>query len=231
MASPREIAKCYLCGIDLREDVPPRAVNKWTRDHIPPEGFYPVPPPGNLLKVNCCDPCNNGYSHEDDFMRMIASCQMIETSESAAWIWREKVNPILDGRLDPERLKIVQTMRDSWVITPFGLRHIISYDQNRAKDWFIRVGKGLCRKREIDKDFSHSEFRATLLPLFDMPAVIAGMDPAQEFAAIGNDVFRCWYQPITMPPLIGRWIVVLYGGFAFLVAHGPAAPSTNSSSL
>lgn len=48
---------CVYCGIS----------EATTEDHVVAEGFFPVAPPEGYIKVPACEPCNNGFSRDEEY--------------------------------------------------------------------------------------------------------------------------------------------------------------------
>ena len=90
----KPVKRCYLCGVQIRkyklvpgEEPPP---DHQTRDHIPPEKFFPQPLPLNLLTVPCCTRCNNGFSHLDEQMRVFFAAEE-HANDAAKLIASQKI--------------------------------------------------------------------------------------------------------------------------------------------
>src|SRR5260221_7991451 len=72
--------KCYLCG----------STKNLTRDHVPPEGFFPPPKPTNLITLPCCEDCHRPLSLQDEAFRLwVAS--VANASDAGLWILRNRV--------------------------------------------------------------------------------------------------------------------------------------------
>jgi 5-methylcytosine-specific restriction endonuclease McrA len=57
----KSVGECVYCGV----------LGPVTDDHVPPRSFYPAIPPKNLITVPSCEPCNIGFSKEDDYVRLV----------------------------------------------------------------------------------------------------------------------------------------------------------------
>jgi hypothetical protein len=86
--------RCYLCDVPLKEyNVKPKEqtpADAFTVDHVPPEGLFPKPRPGNLIEVPCCFVCNNKHSGFDERLRIVASMPF-DRNEAGQRILDEKV--------------------------------------------------------------------------------------------------------------------------------------------
>jgi hypothetical protein len=49
-----------------------------TVDHIPPKALFPEPRPSNMMTVPCCRACNDSFSQDDEYFRLIlVSCYSV----------------------------------------------------------------------------------------------------------------------------------------------------------
>lgn len=42
-----------------------------TLDHIPPRALFAEPRPADLITVPSCQPCNVGFSKDDEYLRLV----------------------------------------------------------------------------------------------------------------------------------------------------------------
>jgi len=140
--------KCYLCGKDAD-----------TGDHIPPRGFFPKPRPSNLIKVPCCRSCNEAFSPEDDYFRMVLSSGL-NRSATGDYIWENKVLPNTVKRLPTEVDKILESCEDALIETASGPMDVVRFkiDPHRVNRYMVRLTKGLLRHYFPDYDYSQSRF-------------------------------------------------------------------------
>lgn len=73
--------KCIYCG-----------ENADSREHAIPQCFFPRPFPQNLITVPACIKCNNSYSSDEDYARIVlSSARTGENMPLAEQIWEQKV--------------------------------------------------------------------------------------------------------------------------------------------
>jgi hypothetical protein len=70
---------CYLGG----------ATDKLTADHVIPKFLFPEPRPSNLITEDACEPCNNGFSKDDELFAVYLS-KALGGKEAAKWVWKNK---------------------------------------------------------------------------------------------------------------------------------------------
>jgi hypothetical protein len=89
--------QCYLCGVELEKNV-----NR-TRDHVPPEGLFPLPLPSDLITVPACRKCNNSKCVDEEFFRLIATTGERPIAE-AVNVWNTRVvgSTLKKGRCRPQ---------------------------------------------------------------------------------------------------------------------------------
>jgi hypothetical protein len=62
-----------------------------TVDHIPPKALFPEPRPLNMMTVPCCRVCNESFSKDDEYFRLIlVSCQSV-SEDPAVQVVNEKL--------------------------------------------------------------------------------------------------------------------------------------------
>jgi len=54
-----------------------------TKDHVPPKCLFPLPRPGNLITVPCCEICNTKYGKDDERVRNLLTSLKTTEKHSA----------------------------------------------------------------------------------------------------------------------------------------------------
>ncbi len=201
---------CYLCG----------TVSDLTRDHVPPGGFFPEPRPTDLLTVPCCLKCNNGFSGDDDIMRLYLSAN-IARSAAGDWIWDNKVVPNTLRRRPATVEALMASMKDVQIQTSAGLVEATSYAVDHAciERFMIRTAKGLLTHHHPEYDYRNAEFEVRM---FDSnPERLRALEPVRDllpYYSRGNGVFQ-YRGGLTDTKKSGLWIMVFYTAALFLVSH------------
>jgi hypothetical protein len=85
MVKRRILTKCAYCGVDEADEVP------FTDDHVIPKCLYPATyRDSNLIVVDACEPCNNGFSYDEVHFRNV----LVLAGESNAPVkelWKTKI--------------------------------------------------------------------------------------------------------------------------------------------
>lgn len=68
-----------------------------SRDHVPPLGFLTKPYTPNLITVPSCVKCNNSYSDDEEYARLVfsSSRDYFETNELGIKLWNQKAKRTL----------------------------------------------------------------------------------------------------------------------------------------
>jgi hypothetical protein len=203
---------CYLCG----------STKDMTRDHIPPEGFFPPDAKENLITVPCCFRCNNSFTLDDEATRLwLASCR--PASDQAKWIWENKV---LDTLARSPKLKahIQQHVKVTYVPTPTGLRAkwTISFPVDRWKPFAIRICKGLLRKFHPNYDYSKAGFLMRLCnpESKEDSQLLSQVLPCLYGDSRGKSVFKFWHGLNSDNPNEGIIVLLFYEASCWLVSFG-----------
>lgn len=84
-----DLNKCIYCG---SKDNP-------TKDHVPPKCLFPNPAPSNLITVPSCEPCNKGFSKDEEYFRaIITSLQGTEQHPEARKLFETKITRGLERK-------------------------------------------------------------------------------------------------------------------------------------
>lgn len=190
--------KCYLCG----------STENLTRDHVPPEGFFPPPKPTNLITLPCCENCHWPLSLQDEAFRLwVAS--VANASDAGLWILRNRVigssfkrSPKLFANVRKFAAMRQLRLPGKTVTVP-----TLAIPQGRAKIVLIRITKGLLTYFHPDYDLSRDEFKVFCpSPVPKNQATIFSLMQACKHDSRGNGVFDFWHN-ITMDKMGGatRW--------------------------
>lgn len=125
---------CYICG-DLAD----------TRDHIPPDGIFPVPKPTNLITVPACSECNEGSSKDDEYFRTVIATASSESPYAEKLldtkITRQfKERPALQTHLF-NKMKKVDIFSEGGIYLKKG--YAFKVDQERVQTVVEKIVKGL----------------------------------------------------------------------------------------
>lgn len=168
--------KCYLCG----------ASQNITKDHIPPESFFLVPKPTNLITVPCCYTCNNSHSKDDEAARIFLSSD-IRRSEAGEKIWEEKVMKSSFKR-SPQLMKNVI---DAIVkISNKPELYAIKIPTKRLNNFLIRITKGLLFRFHPEIDYSNLSFEIRQMKTDQ--ETIDFLYKNLYYEERGNGIFRFW---------------------------------------
>jgi len=206
---------CYLCG--KGDDL--------TRDHIPPQGMFPGPRPGNLITVPCCKTCNSTFSMDDELFRAWASSGA-QCSAAGKQIWRGKVVPSFATRNKKLRQQMRQDVGTAALETLIGRAKvpIIGIPVSRAKPFIVRITKGLLH--HFYPDYNYTDIHFTVVNVAPTPqyqTAIKYLLPHLIYDERGEGVFRFWRGFTVDAPDVGVWIYLFYDAACFLVRHGRVA--------
>lgn len=138
---------CYLCG--SQEDL--------TKDHVFPQSLFPKPKPQNLITLDCCRNCQDGYMEDEEYFRnMLSTSKDVYGTTSGKKLWDSKVLRGLTRtqgiqRKTFEKLKTVELKTEAGLF--LGMQKAFLID----KDKFDRVLRKIVRGLH----FLHTGFIAT----------------------------------------------------------------------
>lgn len=212
---------CYLCGLSAGS----------TRDHIPPGGFFPKPKPKNLITVPCCSFCNNGFSEDDDVVRLWLTSHL-GRSTAGARIWEERVLPNTIKRRPKAIDRLLESIKDVRIETAAGQIEASTFEADRTViDRFMtRITKGLLRHHYPDYSYANATFAVQSITVGSKEQkLLEPILPLLRYEFRGDAVFQ-YRHGLTDTKRAGIWVYVFYESSLFLVSHTradlPLAPTS-----
>ena len=147
---------CYLCS--SKDDL--------TRDHIPPKNLFTPPLPSNLIAVPCCSKCNQSFTLDDEAFRAFASAYVAK-SKAGQWIWDHRVLAKTFKRSAYFQQSLADSVTKVPVATPWGIIELdaITFSEQRANRYLIRLTKGLLHKFYPGVDYTNTQFTVNQVSL------------------------------------------------------------------
>lgn len=198
--------KCYLCaGLDAK-----------TRDHVPPDGFFPDPKPDNLITVPCCAKCNSSYAKDDEAFRLFVSVAE-GVSPAGAWIQENKA---LKGTLERSP-KLVEHIKSSMgtQVRDGILVDTLSLPFERGNRFLVKLTKGLLAHYYPRMESGLLEYRATGISANRLDdSSLAVLRDASVYDSRGQGVFQ-FRRVVSEETGTGAWLFVFYEASMFFVSH------------
>jgi hypothetical protein len=178
---------CIYCGAAPGE----------TRDDVPPKNLFLSPLPPNVVKAPACQPCNAGFSKDDEYARLalyIRSDDVMAHPTARALqpdAWRAFDRPEAQAFTEAfcRLTEIVSVKLPSGEIAEVLIHNI----DERVIGWLARITKGLCYHHAgapLPRGFRVSVgVEPQLHHLLDMPELIDKLN-AQPLVDIGAGVFQ-----------------------------------------
>jgi hypothetical protein len=233
----RTVGVCTYCG-----------ETKWvSADHVPPKNLFPKPYPTDMWTVPACDDCNQGFSKDDDYFRVMLTTAARAKGQPA----RDKIIPtVVRGLHREEARPYLQSLYHNSSILPrfspsglyLGQQPAISFDGARIGRTASRIVKGLffrVKGYRLPDDhtvkvthFSQFPQAFSVRPEIELALrqFIAAID-AEPAHRLG-DSFAFKWLPWPNGPDHSWWLLYFYGQmefFARLLLKGPApAPAAHA---
>ena len=127
---------CVYCG----------KLKEITKDHVPPECFFPKPKPSNLITVPSCVECNRGAGKDEEFFLATFMFSEVGVTEAGKMLWNEKLHRMYEKNLGL-RGKIAKSLHYSDIYTPAGIflgrRMVIDQDTKSFDKVVNKILRGL----------------------------------------------------------------------------------------
>ncbi len=203
------VQKCYLRGSE----------DQLTRDHVPPQSFFPPPLPTNLITLPCCEKCHKQFSLEDEAFRVWVTSAN-GRSPAGDWIWE---NRILESSFKRSSKLFKHVASQAKVLNlnlPDGslLVPTLSIPDIRANIFLHRITKALLTHFYPGYDFENDEFYvycAAPIPLHKN--AIENLIKVCHHDSRGDGVFDFWH--INVEKMGGCWIYCFYRAAWLVVIH------------
>jgi len=196
---------------------------------VPPKGLFPSPAPSNLITVTSCRKCNEGYSKDEEYFRVIVtSLAGTEHHPDAKALFQSKIIRGLERR--PKlATKVMATIVpvdiycEEKKIGTVPAYDICAPEFDRV---MVKLLRGLLHHETgllVPSDF-FVRWDVILTPLTLPPGLFAALQncPLKSF---GEGVFR--YQVYVSPGTAGSfWLLSFYDGVVF---HGGIYPNRSAN--
>lgn len=179
-------------------------------DHTPSENLFPKPRPNNLIKVPACQPCNVGFSKDEEYFRLIlVYTQHGEKAPGFSW---DKV----ERSLDRERSRLFDLLLES--LKPDAELGVeVNVDHARIDRVLIKTMRGLSFHhlglRLKEGDWS----RPQTGPVDEMSRLAAPWLDNTPFREIGTPVFAYRFRAVEDPAFTTLWQMVFYQSLSCLI--------------
>jgi hypothetical protein len=206
---------CYVCGEALTPE------NR-SKDHVPPKGIFPRPFPANLITVSCCRNCNESYSKDEEFFRLIATLGINRTPEAEAlYEQRTLPNTIKKSKLKNEIAHMMATSDIQWaevngVMTPVSIMRVPTAPLKTVAG---KVARGLIAHLHPALA-THRLHLDTYMPssgkLLEVFAFLA--EDLTELR-IGGSAFHAYHGVCADAPSVGVWLMTFHQRIPIAVFH------------
>lgn len=193
-----------------------------TRDHVPPQSFFPKPRPSNLITVPCCETCRSEQSKDDEYFRLtIVSSSGVSDKQHA----RSVMDSVCRSLRKPQKVGFARYINES----------LFEADVHSDAGIFLGRGGGIkIEKKRFDRvaeriirGLFYHEFGLPLPPNYEVTNCFSqtGFEDAGKFLSgtkfaeprsIGEGVFWYTYAMTGEDPYSGVWLQVYYEGLEFL---------------
>ena len=190
--------KCIYCRIWKKE---------LTVDHVPPKSIFPKPRPNNLISVPCCQPCNQKFSKDDEYFKLILTMRYdTYESTSAKNNWPSVLRSLRRKNAKGLQKSIFGSMKAVNIVTPSGifLGESATYqiDYSRVANVIERIIKGIHFKKK--NETISKEYDIMIFPLVDYERYTSEQKEVfidlisrikkSDIMTIGRDVFSYNYR-------------------------------------
>jgi hypothetical protein len=209
--------QCVLC----------RSGGELTSDHIPPKNLFPSPRPSNLITVPSCKRCNDQFSKDDEYFRLMHIMRS-DVGSHAAYneLWPTVYRSLERRRGHGFTNALLESTGFVEIESPAGLilGNLPTYNGDLVLlDRVVsRVAVGLFYHefgRRLPADYcavsySRSGMAGNIPGIKHVEAMCAKIT-ASAPKTIGADVFSYWFQRTTDNPNASVWLLLFFNRVPF----------------
>lgn len=215
---------CAYCG----------RVGKVTEDHIPPKNLFPGIPNNELIKVPACDACNNKFSKDDEYFRLITLREDVINHPTVKKIYPSVKRSFQRNEAARFRQSFINSVTKIRPITPGGillpLKTVARLETERIENTIERITRGLFyyyKEYPVPNEYSvlvitpwafsgetEEEVRwfdeFVFKPLTDRPRTL-----------VGDDTFTFKFVFANDEPNLSIWLYLFFGKITFVACVMP----------
>jgi hypothetical protein len=213
---------CVYCG----------AGGNLTKDHIPPKCLF-ANRPSNLITVPSCEPCNKGFSLDDEYFRLALTSRGDTGDHPEAQLVSERAVQRISR---PQARGFLESVFNS--LTTIELKTPAGLYLGDAPGFMADLGRLSRVARRVITGLYFHEFGERLPDTHEAVAwQESGLQRVGEatraqlrqwcnFAqsapekTIGEDVFSYWYQPVPDEAHVSVWVLIFYKTVGFIGLTG-----------
>lgn len=214
MARRQRLGKCAYCGVD---GVP------ITGDHVIPKCLYPTTHRDlNLIVVDACEPCNNGFSDDEVHFRNVVALAG-ESNAAVKELWDTKI--VRSFYEKDGRRRVRQVLEHTAKVQLEGEdRRIIFPGQDKRVVWIIKkVVRGLSHFHEIE---SAVDAKRIHVAIHDAELSEGTLEPG-NFSRSFPGIVRYSYKNDDTTGSKPVWILTFFDRLTFVALVGTAKTRPN----
>jgi len=184
-----------------------------SRDHVPPKNLFPKPRPNDLISVPSCIGCNQAFSKDDEYLRLVLTMRADTFDQAGANpLWPTVLRSLKRPEMRRFRQKFMASIRERDAFTQAGIYvgRVGTYDVDftrlnrvasrivsalfrqwqgeRAPDTYGLAGYFVESLRNVDAE------RKRLLG-----GIVASVQQGPP-TVVGNGIFKYWFRAVQETP-------------------------------
>jgi hypothetical protein len=218
MAGRRRLGKCAYCGVD---GVP------ITGDHVIPKCLYPATRRDlNLIVVDACNPCNNGFSDDEVHFRNVVALAG-ESNAVVKELWNTKIVRSFDEKDGLRRVR--QVLKHTARVQLEGQDRLIIFpgQDERVIRIIKKIVRGLSHFHEIESAVNEKRIHVVI---HDSELSEGTLEPG-DFSRSYPGIVRYSYKNDDTTELKPVWILTFFDRLTFVALVGTPKTQPNTITI
>ncbi len=221
MVKRRRLRKCAYCGVHEAEEVP------FTRDHVIPKCIYPATRRDlNLIVVDACKPCNNGFSDDEvHFRTMVALAG--ESNAVVKELWNTKIVRSFDKKDGLRRVR--QVLKHTAKVQLEGENRLMIFpgEDERVLRIIRKIVRGLSHFHEIESTIDEKRIHVAI----HHSELSEGTLEPDDFSRSYPGIVRYFHRKDDTTASKSVWILTFFDRLTFVALVSTPKPRRNTVTI
>jgi hypothetical protein len=201
------------------------------KEHVIPKGFFPPDDNGRRIIVPACEHCNDKFSQDEEYARMVFTMELRGGEHPAA---RALMNNGKAYRALQQNRKLLKSMLDTTQETRLrtrggielpGIYHTFVIERRRIDRFIDKVIRGVFfadTQERLPKEYITEYWTGDKISISKLPDEAKNALLLEPLRIAGNNVFQYRFLRACDDPMRTMWMMRFYEGIIYVVFTKPS---------